>query len=536
MDDFEVLISVLKTTEKYFELEKQYCKSIPDKTNLKDFLEQKDEVSIFLSIYYIQELKKNNLSEFLLYMLCLRNILEGFGEISNSFLSSENLKIVNIPQSFDNEIRFVSKILKDAIFTIEVSASSKEELILYAVRVTQFARFLIPNSNEILNLLNSYKTVLSLLQVICSCIDTNHSNIQQTDWQLTIMDSLILIKAKKKNNYLLFFECSCNYIIRYMELINLPALFKEKVITIINDHRDKVAYPMAAVVAIEMDKLIPDYFEGHRMSLVLAGSGSIIANDILVRHSQWFLNAENDYKNTHIGTFPSIDTTILVFFKYLLENHSNFLSLYLANHFTSATNLSHFDLFSSKINLISKFLPEIQDILLEILIAVKLDNNKVMNYFFKTMRIDLKFTKISDEWSHNFQEKACKQPFKEVLLEFKRSELDLEQLLNKATPNIYLIELPSTIQGLTTNSQRILLKFFVNSPYSEVLTFIAYLHELADYLVRTDPNITTFGDANSLNCDKVIANDAGLQLEVNLFGKKTQITSVDIDSFLTTNT
>ena len=275
---------------------------------------------------------------------------------------------------------------------------------------------------------------------------------------------------------------------------------------------------MANAIAIEMDKLIPDYFQGHRMNRILASSGSKIANDILDRYSHWFSSAEVHYNNSHIGAFTSIDTTLVIFLKNLLEKYSKCLSLHIANNFTPATKLSRFDLFSSRINMISQFPPEVQDILVQTLITANLENDELMSYFFNKINRDMKYMKISDKWSDNFQVKACKQPFKDALLKITESELDLEELLNKVTPNIYLLELPESLQGLITSSQRIVLQYFGNPLYSQALTFIAYLHELAKYLLRADPHILTVEDANSLNSDRFIAKDAGLQLEANLFG------------------
>ena len=94
MDYFAFLISFLQTSAKYCELEQQYCNSIPDHANLRKFLEQKDEVSLFFAIYTIQELNKSISSEFLLYLLCLRNIIDGLEQISNNFLTKDEVEIV----------------------------------------------------------------------------------------------------------------------------------------------------------------------------------------------------------------------------------------------------------------------------------------------------------------------------------------------------------------------------------------------------------------------------------------------------------
>ena len=118
MDDFAFLISILKSTVKYFELCQQYGNSIPDRVDLKDFLERRDEFSLFLSIHYIQELNKDISSEFPLYMQCLMNILNGYEQIRSSFLTSDELDIVNIRESFENELRSVLKFLKDVIFSL----------------------------------------------------------------------------------------------------------------------------------------------------------------------------------------------------------------------------------------------------------------------------------------------------------------------------------------------------------------------------------------------------------------------------------
>ena len=518
MNDFMSLISLLKTSVKYLELKQEYFKDIPERANLKYFLEQRDQLSIFLSIYHIRKLRKDISSEFLLYELSFRNILNIFEQPSNHFLTSDDLTKINVSELFENELRIILKTLKSLIFTIEISTSNKEELVSIALDITYLNRWLIPNMSSVFNLLISYKAVVTRLQIICSCIDSLHSNIKDNDWKNTITFSFEVIKNIIENKYLLFVDSIFEYIKRYIHLINLPSLSEIEVLKLLDSLRFNTDYPMATVIAMEMNQLIPDYYEGHRMNLILADSGSQIANSILDRYSHWFCSAELDYNNTHMGAFPPFDTKLLVFFKYLLENYASFLSLYLSSRFTTATRLSSFDSFSSRIDEISQLPPEVQGAILEILIAVKMEQNEIMNYFFDKININLQYSKISDEWSDNFQEKACKQPFKEVLLEFKVSELNLEQLLNKVTPKIYLIGLPKSIQGLTTNSQRIFLNYYKGPQYSQALTFIAYLHELAYYLLRTDPHLTTFGDANSINYDRFVANDAGLQLEENLFG------------------
>ena len=106
--------------------------------------------------------------------------------------------------------------------------------------------------------------------------------------------------------------------------------------------------------------------------------------------------------------------------------------------------------------------------------------------------------------------------------------------------NYYLMDLPESIQGLKINGQQILLKYFINpaysealtfvvylhelahylikviheSSYSEALTFVVYLHEFAHYLIRTDPNIVTFEDADSPISDRFQAKEAGFSLKL----------------------
>ena len=205
MDDFAFLISVLQSTVKYFELCQQYGNSIPDRVGLKQFLERRDEFSIFLSIHYIQELNKDISSEFLLYMLCVRNIIYGYEQIRSSFLTSDELEIVNIRESFGNELRSVLKFLKDVIFTLEISTSSKKELLSCAANITHFAGVLIPNTNDAFILLISYSTVLDELQTMCSCINQLHSNIEKRDWEYSILGPLEIIKAINVDRYLIFF-------------------------------------------------------------------------------------------------------------------------------------------------------------------------------------------------------------------------------------------------------------------------------------------------------------------------------------------
>ena len=126
---------------------------------------------------------------------------------------------------------------------------------------------------------------------------------------------------------------------------------------------------------------------------------------------------------------------------------------------------------------------EIQYVLFETLIITKVDLHKI-NFILE---------KLSPTYTFLYERipsSLC-----------KKSSKELSTCLEEIIPKIWLMEVPSSMSGITLNIHAIVIDGFFNEFNRKAAIFYTCLHELGHYLQRVD--CLTIGEANSLRSDKM---------------------------------
>ena len=509
--DLDMAVLRLKATHDYSENYEAFGDPNLSDDQLERLLEEENPYGKYLVISNFEKIRQRSLSKksLALFCLCLRHI--------PNVLNKHNCE-----PEINNIMR---KFLEKAVEKGQVYFKILDLRVQISVVTGIFSEFL-PDSNKYWNLNQSIGRIYKELEEFAKLTEKVKQKWKKYPKWKSLVDkilengdldlgdevdsrSIIFHSMQERIQSFGFIEEKCNNLLKYIENTILRLKSKECYIPMIR----------------KIDKEILDVYQLH-ISSSQEIDLNLIKNIAITLKNEFneLLNYSlENYNSTSAETFPDTQSLICCAARSILDiiHTENFYFFYKVQMKKIINHKVHL---RPKIDLLNSLPANVQYVIFELLMQVNQADISAINYLFNKVSRNMIFETINQGWANDFVRIACKPTFEEAFNKFKNPEVPLQELIETATKNILLIELPSRCYGLNLKNNSICIKRVGGRLESKGYIFIVYLHKLGNFLQRVNcSDIGEFYDQNSLKQHQkgiFKLNEGGKELETYLFGEQ----------------
>lgn len=514
---FSEVISRYQTTEEFAQLANEAAQVSIDLAQIKDYLIKYNQISRYLSITNILKIRQNISCKknFNLYSLCMQNIKD--------LLTPKILKL---------EIENFEQKYIEFLFRSEINLEEADSFLTKIKEFLTIFKFMIPKKKFVLidTLILVKDNIRGFLKLTLKL--KNKGNKFITKWEEDIKIIFDSAKRLKHKGNIDFVELYSGFMQEHIR-INFNEEQSESLIKFIDSNKTPIHYPGAYNIAIEIENKILRYcYESISNNQTIDTQIILYQANQIKEKFKFQIRYHFEFRpKTLVYQYPDTDQSICCFLSYLLDliDTDSFLEFYRFQYQKTGGSKNCVSL-SLKFQLIFKFPDYIKYILFEIMLLIIEKNLRPLYFFCNKVKDSLLYKKIDHDWAEDFIRIACTPLFSNILNKFKKSQLNLEFLLRRVTPDITLMKMPKNFYGITLKNLTIAIKYFVEGKASKGATFAVYLHELGHYLQRAD--CVSIEESSSPMSEEHDTKEGGDQVEVNIFGEKLKHITYEAAEYL----